>query len=166
MTLRASIFLPPSLPLLALLLAGASGVIAGTTNLPAGKTNAPSVATNSAPAEIPLSPSIFAAPGEGNGGKDPFFPRSTRLNVVITVSPTNRTANVVAELSLNGISGTPARPLAIINTRTFSPGEDGEVATASGTRVRILCVEIRFEQETVIVEFGGVRHELKFRGRK
>lgn len=166
MMLRASNFLPLRLPILAVLLAGISVVFAGPTNLPAGKATPPVMATNSAPVEIPLTPSVFATPGMVGSGKDPFFPKSSRFNVVSVVSTNRATPNVVPELSLNGISGTVARPLAIINSRTFSAGEDGEVVTAAGNRVRVLCVEIRFEQNTVIVEVGGVRRELKFRGRK
>ena len=166
MLLRTSIFLPPGWPVLALLLAGAAGAFAGPTNPPAGKTNVPTaIGTNPTPTEIPISPSVFVSPGPGNSGKDPFFPKSIRLPGA-NVNPTNPPVKVAAELSLNGISGTPARPLAIINSRTFSAGEEGEVPTSSGTRVRILCVEIRFEQETVVVEVDGARRELKFRGRK
>ena len=160
--------------MLALLLAGAAGAFGASTDVPTGKTNAPlqagktsspAVAANSAAAEAPLSPSVFTPLGASNGGQDPFFPKSTRLNVVSVVS-TNRTTNVAAELSLNGISGTPARPLAIINSRTFSVGEDGEVPTSAGSKVKILVVEIRFEQQSAIIEVGGERRELKFRGRK
>ena len=164
MTLRPHHFISRRLPLLTGLFLAAAGALAGPTNSPAGKTNAPAAA-HAAPAEAPITPSIFLTPGPGNPGKDPFFPRSVRIDPVL-VAPTNAPATFGADLVLSGISGTPARPLAIINTRTFSPGEDGEVPTATGARVRLLCVEINFQQQTALVEVAGARRELKFRGRK
>ncbi len=68
----------------------------------------------------------------------------------------------VAELALKGISGTRERPLAIINNQTFAPSEENDVVT--GTRhVRIRCVEINVPAETVIIQIGNERRELRLR---
>ena len=65
-----------------------------------------------------------------------------------------------AELALMGISGTPEQPLAIINNRTFSAGEEGDVVTRAG-KIRIRCVEINMSSGTVSVQVGGQSRELR-----
>src|SRR6185295_13811312 len=99
-------------------------------------TNKPSAgtATNAPAAELPIPQSVFALPSSTNAGRDPFFPRSTRLVVVASTTRTN-TPPAVADLALSGISGSPSSPLAIISGHTFSVGEEKDVPTASGARV-------------------------------
>jgi len=109
--------------------------------------------------EIPLS--VFVIPAEPKDGKDPFFPTSKRPYV--HSKPTSTAAPVIqpAKLILNGIS----KKLAMINGRTFSEGEEGDVNTEGGRR-HIRCVKIREETVTVeTIENGATidRQELKLR---
>ena len=119
-------------------------------------------ATNSpAPGEIPKSEFIIpASPAEG---RDPFFPKSTRLfnTTIITSTPTvQKQPSVQIDLVLKGISGSASRRLAIINTRTFEVGEEHDLPTSAG-RVRIRCVEIA--SDSVIVQVGGEQRILHLR---
>ena len=103
--------------------------------------------------------SSFALPKKRDEGRDPFFPKSTRVyGVDATVKPV--IATPVAELTLKGISGTPEQPLAIINTTTFSAGEENDVITKAG-RMRIRCVEINMAAGTVLVQVGAERKVLQ-----
>jgi hypothetical protein len=104
--------------------------------------------------------STFVIPTKRAEGRDPFFPRSDRVygekvstNKVAVVTP-------VAELTLKGISGTPEKPLAIINNITFTSGEENDVLTQAG-RIRIRCIEINMDAGTVLVQVGGARRELR-----
>ena len=112
----------------------------------------------SAPAEPPQS--VFTIPTNSKEGKDPFFPHRS----VVGVQPGPRTnpgpAVVSVKLTLNGLSGTREKPLAIINGRTFEKGEEGEIVTTRG-RTRIRCVDIK--EESVLIEVNGVRQELRMR---
>jgi hypothetical protein len=69
---------------------------------------------------------------------------------------------LVGELVIKGFSGTPARPLVIINDRTFGVNDEQEVVTPQG-RVRVRCIEIRLKDEATIVEVNGGRRELRIR---
>lgn len=113
----------------------------------------------------PPPQSVFVIPKKATEGKDPFFPGSTRVqNVNVEVKPKGPTP-VVIELSLKGISGTAAEPLAIINTTTFTTGEENEVITEGG-RMRVRCVEINITAGTVLVQVGGQRRELRLQAKK
>ena len=129
-----------------------AGLAAQTqTNAPSGsspaKTNALEVLT-----QIPQS--VFLIPITPQEGKDPFFPRSTRLynDVVVKPNQSNQPPVVViaVELKLNGISGTTDHRLAIINNRTFEIGEEGEVSSGVG-RVRVVCKDIKPDSVRVLV---------------
>ena len=48
---------------------------------------------------------------------------------------------------------------AIINNHTFAQGDEGDVLTSQG-RVHLECIEIK--ANSVVIEYGGQRHELKF----
>jgi hypothetical protein len=61
---------------------------------------------------------------------------------------------------LNGITS-PPRPTAMINGRTFEPGEEGEIRMPSGARMLIKCEDIR--SESAIISVGGRRRELRLR---
>jgi len=129
------------------------------------KTNSPPspapTPTNALPAQLVLPKSVFLIPTTPQQGKDPFFPHSTRLFTSVVVSTNPLPAPVVKiELKLTGISGTSARPLAIINNRTFEANEEGAVSTASGS-LRIRCLEIR--ADSVLVQIGGEQRILRLR---
>ena len=62
--------------------------------------------------------------------------------------------------TLNGLSGTKDRPLAIINNYTFAKGEEADVHIGSG-RMHIRCVEIK--EESVVIDVNGERQELRLR---
>ena len=63
-------------------------------------------------------------------------------------------------LLLNGIS----RGLAMINGRTFAPGEEGDVPTGSGGKRHISCLTIKDESAIIELLPEGERQELKLRG--
>lgn len=69
------------------------------------------------------------------------------------------------ELTLKGISGTAAEPLAIINTTTFTTGEELDVFTTAG-RMRVRCLEINMVTGTALVQVGGDRRELRLQPKK
>ena len=53
-----------------------------------------------------------------------------------------------------------SRRLCLINNGTFAEGEEGEVITAEG-KVRIRCIKIK--EDSVLIEAGGERQELRLR---
>ena len=85
----------------------------------------------------------------------PFTTTVVRTNLQPTVA-----VAVTVDLKLNGISGTAARRLAIINNRTFEANEEGVVSTTSGP-VRIRCLEIK--DDSVLVQVGGEQRVLRLR---
>jgi hypothetical protein len=161
---------PPHILLLKTLLLGTLAtvafvhpVVAAASSTPSGaKTNAPAAASG-ASVEITIPKSRFAPSTEG--GKDPFFPNSARLERKIPATQTNKVVAVVPELRINGFSGNAARPLVIINNLTFGVGDEQMVTTAAG-RAQVRCVEIRTEDQAVVIEMNGQRRELKFLDRK
>lgn len=105
--------------------------------------------------EIPKS--VFVIPKNPQEGRDPFFPNSVHpYGISEKPQPTLPGSNLV----LKGLSGPPEARLAMINGRTFKAGEEGEVSTPAG-RVTVRVVEIR--SDSVVVEVGGVRQELRMR---
>jgi hypothetical protein len=116
-------------------------------------TNAISAA--SIAAEAPRS--IFIVPTSPKQGRNPFFPRST-LNTPASQStpqPVDTSAVV-----LNGLTS-PPRLTAMINGRTFEPGESGEIRLPNGAKVLVRCLEIRTNAVVAIV--GAQRRELRLR---
>jgi hypothetical protein len=135
-------------------------VHAATSNVAVGATtNAPTAA----PAELVVPRSHFGSVLDG--GKDPFYPGSTRFQRVIPVAPTNPVPVVTLEVQINGFSGTAARPLVIINSVTFGEGDQQMVTTTAG-RAEVRCLEIRSQEQTILIEINGQRRELKFPNRK
>lgn len=139
---------------------------------PAAPTNSSAVKPASAKSEVPapvvlLPPpqSVFVIPKRSTEGKDPFFPNATRIYV--SDDPVQKTAPVASavELTLKGISGTAAEPLAIINTTTFTTGEELDVFTTAG-RMRVRCLEINMVTGTALVQVGGDRRELRLQPKK
>ena len=101
--------------------------------------------------------SVFVVPKNPKEGRDPFFPNSTLLWGGGTKTPKQ---TPTPELVLNGLSGTGDHRLAIINNRTLAEGEETEVSSGGG-RIRFRCVEIK--TDSVIIEVGGERRELRLR---
>lgn len=99
--------------------------------------------------------SVFLIPSDSKGGRDPFFPNSTRPYRV-AVSTNSRSAEVSA-LVIKGFSGSVDHRLVIINNHTFSSGDEGDVITSAG-RIHLSCIEIK--TNSVVIEVGGERHEL------
>jgi len=129
---------------------------------PQVKTVVPPAATN-ALAELVAPKSLFLIPSNPQEGKDPFFPRSLRVyasSVIVLTNTTNSVAAPSLDLRLNGVSGTSAHPLAIINNRTFEVGEEGELTSNSG-RARLRVLDIKADY--VVVQVGGERRILRLR---
>lgn len=133
---------------------------AADTNTPAARAAAAQAAVLAAP--IPQS--VFIIPKSAAEGVDPFFPLSTRLTASAGNGNMNRPPPAV-ELVVKGFSGSASSPLVIINDRTFGVGDEKDVTGGQG-RTRVRCVEIHLKEETVIVEAGGERRELRFRSSK
>jgi hypothetical protein len=143
-------------------------LVSHAATTPTNATSKPAAGPPATPAVTPLETeipqSVFIVPTSLKEARDPFFPRTTRL-FAGTQSPSNvRTSqpSAVVELTLKGISGTRERPLAIINNQTFSAGEENDVVTGT-RRVRIRCLEINVAAETVIIQIGNERRELRLR---
>lgn len=155
-------------------------------------TNATSKASSASPAtpaatpvETEIPQAVFVVPTAPSQGRDPFFPRSTRLFAETGTGSNVKTnqPSFVVELALKGISGTRERPLAIINNQTFAVGEENDVITGTRpveelrlgpragetvlfhgpSRVRIRCVEINMSAGTVIIQVGNERRELRLK---
>ena len=140
--------------------------------LPAANTNSPSANPGAGKTEVmspavllPPPQSVFVIPRKPAEGKDPFFPSATRVYAVETPAKVPNPVVPVGDLSLKGISGSAAEPLAIINTTTFTTGEENDVITSAG-RMRIRCVAINMGNGTVLVQAGGERRELRLQARK
>ncbi len=130
----------------------ASCLVALTAGLP----------TMAAPASNPATPepaprSIFGIPTNPQEGRDPFYPNSTRPYENAPAS--KKSMGDVTSLILKGISGPPDHRLAIINNRTLAVGDEQDLTTPQG-RIHIRCVEIK--DNSVVIESGGMYHELKY----
>ena len=99
----------------------------------------------------------FVIPTNPQEGRDPFYPNSSRPYENAPVAKAS--AGDVSSLVLKGISGPPDHRLAIINNRTLGIGDEQDLATPQG-RIHIRCIEIK--DNSVMIESGGVRHELKY----
>ena len=150
----------------------ALALVAFVYALPAAPTNSSSAKPADARSEatapavlLPPPQSVFVIPKKPTEGKDPFFPNATRVYNSDPEVKLKGPVTMVADLSLKGISGTAAEPLAIINTTTFTTGEDNDVITTAG-RMRVRCVEINMVKGTVLVQVGGERRELRLQSKK
>ena len=147
-----------SITLLCLALPGQSAQ--AQTNPRTGAPGATPGSSKPVPAEAPVPISVFVMPAGPAEGKDPFFPHSMRPYTK-SAGPTNQApVQVVADLRLNGISGSAEKRLAIINNRTFEAGEEADVNSNAG-KVHIRCVEI--QADAVVVHVGGERRVLRLR---
>lgn len=150
-----------ALTLGALTLASAGAVAADAPKTAASGTNGPTAFAVAPPFVAPALPqSVFVQPSGPAEGRDPFYPRSRRpYSKFDPVKPVT-VPTPVADLTLKGISGSKEQPLAIINTTTFTSGEENDVLTKAG-RMRIRCLEIKMDEGIVWVQVGGERRELR-----
>jgi hypothetical protein len=134
------------------------------TNSPAA-TPVPAKSAPAAAVILPPPQSVFVVPKTPTEGKDPFFPSSSRVYTADNPVRQKDPVASVGDLALKGISGTAAEPLAIINSTTFTTGEESDVITAAG-RMRVRCLEINMVKGTVLVQMGGERRELRLQPKK
>jgi hypothetical protein len=111
------------------------------------------------PAPAPFISTFNVTPGYG---KDPFFPRSSRLQASPVVK-TNAlpSGELPSGMVLKGISGTKEKPLAIINNRTFGEGEEAQLRVGIGI-YHVKVVEIK-ERSVMVSVNGSLPRELVFR---
>jgi hypothetical protein len=140
-----------------------AGLFSLTIGMDAYAKDAPS--KRSAKASIPRVPDVaipqsaFNIPVQANDGRNPFFPQSTP-KLPSTPTPNPGTPIETTYFVLNGITSPPKRT-AMINGRTFEPGEEGEVRLPTGGKMLIKVEDIKSESAVILV--GGQRRELKLR---
>ena len=138
------------------------GVLLG--NVSQGFGAAPAVAkpTNASPAvAAPPPKSVFNE--KLPGGKDPFFPASSRRGEKLPVKGTPATtpvANVLSQLAIKYIA--PGKDFVLINDKTLGVGEESAVRIQNG-RVRVKVVEIRENSAWVTIDGGTEKQEIKRR---
>ena len=139
------------------------GVTAGAATNAAPQPPATSTpeGTNTA-VDLPIPKSVFVVPTSDGEGKDPFFPKARGQAPAKpgSTKPTERPG--ADQLALQGLSGSPERPLAIINGRQFAPGEESDVPVHGGN-IHVRCIEIKLTDNLVIVDVAGERRDLRFR---
>jgi len=108
--------------------------------------------------DVSIPQSVFILPGQPGEGRNPFFPQSSVRVVVAQVSKESPIETF--SFILNGITSPPKRT-AMINGRTFEPGEEGEVKLPNGAKILIKCEDIKSESAVILV--AGQRRELKLR---
>ncbi|HKS36834.1 MAG TPA: hypothetical protein VJW76_06570 [Verrucomicrobiae bacterium] len=81
------------------------------------------------------------------GGKDPFFPNRQVTSEAMPQPPTPAEVMV-----LRGVSGSSDRRVALINNRTFTKGEVGELESGTN-KFKIRVIEIK--EKSVIIEREG-----------
>lgn len=106
--------------------------------------------------DVAIPQSAFNFPSQPAEGRNPFFPQS----VVRPVAQIPREPVDTASFVLNGITSPPRRT-AMINGRTFEPGEEGEVRLQTGGKMLIKVEEIKSDSAIILV--GGQRRELRLR---
>jgi hypothetical protein len=118
--------------------------------------------TNRLSTEVSFPKSVFVS--EGDIGKDPFFPNSTRLKIK-TPDDQSKTPQTKQDFSrllkLTGVTG-GAKPIATINNLTFAVGEEQEVKS-EGRKVKIRVLEIRDKSVVVKIDNQSEPVELKLR---
>jgi len=122
----------------------------------------PSGAPPNVPAVVPqveIPKSVFVVPTQPKDGRNPFFPQSS--TGFQAPKPVVSNTEIDASLFvLNGITSPPKRT-AMINGRTFEPGEEGDVRLPTGAKVRVKCQDIR--RDSAIIQVNGQRRELRLR---
>ena len=133
-----------------------AAICANAASSKAPGTGKNSVVATFTPVDIPQS--VFVAPATPKDGRNPFFPQSVAAQPVIKTKESTQID--MSGFVLNGITSPPRRT-AMINGRTFEPGEEGEVKLPSGAKVLIKCEEIR--ADSTVITVSGARRELKLR---
>jgi hypothetical protein len=105
--------------------------------------------------EIPQS--VFVIPSSPKEGRNPFFPKSVIEAPVQKIKPEQLDSSSII---LNGITS-PPKQTAMINGKTFEPGESGEVRFPNGSRISIQCIEIRTDAAIILI--GTQKRELRLR---
>ena len=121
----------------------------------------PEVKRSATTGEVVIPLSVFVVPATPKDGKDPFFPASTRPYVNLQPIVKGQKPQVIeVPLILTGI--TPSLKLGMVNGKTFSEGEEGDVVV-NGVRKKIRCLKVK--EESIIIELlpEGERRELKMR---
>ena len=109
-------------------------------------------ATNSFAAELNLR-SSFVQPKTPKDGRDPFFPKAVSLyGSTAAAGPAVKVAPV---LKLKGVGD----GFAVINGSTLAIGETQEIKTPGGP-VNVHLVEVKLQDEVVVIEVNGNRQEL------
>ena len=109
--------------------------------------------------EFRIPQSVFVLPADKKAGRDPFFPNSTRPYGSKPKEGPGKPEVIEVTLTLTGII--PFK-LAMVNGRTFSEGEEGEVVV-NGVRKKIRCLKIQGESVTVELLPEGRSQDLKMR---
>lgn len=99
-------------------------------------------------------------------GKDPFFPGSTRrapaVKVVAPAIVQAAPVNNASLLTLRGISGSPAKRIALINNLTFVSGEEGKVRIPTGL-LKLRVIEVKDSSAIIQIDGETIRREIKLR---
>ncbi len=152
----------PALLLCAALLAPVASRAAAQDKAAPEKDNATKV-----PEEIQFVPSTFTdAAGDPKFGKDVFFPLSKRFIRKVETPDSNpavRENQILAQLTLKGISGKANKRLAVVNTRTVAQGESWELKV-NGQTHHIRCEEIKARSVVLSIEGFPDKKELQLRG--
>lgn len=140
-------------------------ITASAKAAPASSKQKSEMAATAQRVEATIARSEFSLPRKVTEGRDPFFPNSTRpYGAEATTKVAGESSVPEVEFVLKGISGTAEQPLAIINTTTFTTGEENEVIIKS-KRIKISCLEINMTAGTVLIEYAGARRQLKLQTR-
>jgi len=118
------------------------------------------VSANASPAAaltVGVPRSVFIVPSSPKQGRNPFFPRSVFHGPATEPKPQPVDTSAIV---LNGLTS-PPRVSAMINGRTFEPGESGQIKLPNGVKVHVQCVEIR--PDAVVAIIGAERRELRLR---
>jgi hypothetical protein len=118
---------------------------------------APAKSTNQPPQEVR---SVVVMPNSPKEGCDPFFPDSTSLYQSSHPTVVTPHTNLADSLKLVGILGSS---FANINGVTFAIGETAEVKTSAGP-VSVRLLQIKTQDESVVIEANGQRRELNTSG--
>ena len=145
----------------------AASAAQGTNQPPAGTDKGKEPAKR-LPEDLVFSPSTFFDNFNDTTkfGSDIFFPGTKRfVRKVETPTPGVPVKNespVFAQLVLKGISGTGARRLAVVNTRTLAQGEVWEMKL-NGQVHRVKCEQIKPRSVILSVEGFPEKKELQLR---
>ena len=142
-----------------------AGLLSSTVLSQASSKDAPAKGAAKVPSnlrsvpEVAIPQSVFTIPSQPSEGRNPFFPQSVvRVAIPLRVNPEN--AIDTSSFVLNGITSPPKRT-AMINGRTFEPGEEGEVKLPTGGKMLIKCEEVKADSAVIVI--SGQRRELRLR---